>query len=421
MPYRHKIRFRIFLTYPVLGLLLSVFMLVFLKTAFTKLERRFMDSYLTEELEHFIKLTDQNPALTMQRSKNWVAHKVAANNSSDELAYLSSYPEGIHEIERNQHGYDIAIKERNHARYIIIYDDTDFETLEYNLMTYFIAAVFIILWLATWYGLWFSKKVIEPVTSLATRIKMLNPEKATGYLAQDYTDDEVGILALEFDAYSRRLQALIQREREFTGNASHELRTPLAVIMASSEGLLLRPDITEPIRLRVQRIQSSAIQMAACLDTLLNLARHPVSFNDTTNKSELVAIIEQLIVEHSVLVSKNVKIIKEIQGQPDINAPGPIISMLMGNLIKNAFTFTSKGSVTIFLNNHEFSVIDTGQGIDNADIEQIFERGYRGASSQGSGLGLAISKRICEHYNWQLKIKSSKNKGTHVQWIFNPP
>ncbi|MGZ8193967.1 MAG: sensor histidine kinase, partial [Methylobacter sp.] len=200
MPYRHKIRFRIFLTYPVLGLLLSVFMLVFLKTAFTKLERQFMDSYLTEELEHFIKLTDQNPALTMQRSKNWVAHKVAANNSSDELAYLSSYPEGIHEIERNQHGYDIAIKERNHARYIIIYDDTDFETLEYNLMTYFIAAVFIILWLATWYGLWFSKKVIEPVTSLATRIKMLNPEKATGYLAQDYTDDEVGILALEFDA-----------------------------------------------------------------------------------------------------------------------------------------------------------------------------------------------------------------------------
>ncbi|MFZ2311048.1 MAG: ATP-binding protein, partial [Methylobacter sp.] len=61
-----------------------------------------------------------------------------------------------------------------------------------------------------------------------------------------------------------------------------------------------------------------------------------------------------------------------------------------------------------------------GQGIDTDEIGQIFERGYRGQSSQGSGLGLAISKRICDYYGWQLNIESLKNEGTYVQWVFNP-
>jgi signal transduction histidine kinase len=421
MRYRHKIRFRIFLTYPALALLLGIFMCLFLKIAFNSLESQFMNSYLTEELEHFIKLTEQNPALSMQRSKNWAAYRVDANKPVDEVNFLSGYPEGIHDVEHNQHSYDVAIKDRNKLRYIIVYDDTDFEMLEYNLMIYLVAAVFIILWLATWCGLWFSKKALEPVTSLAASIKMLNPEKAVGYLSEDYTDDEVGILALEFDAYSQRLQALIQREREFTGNASHELRTPLAVIMAASEGLMLRPDLPKDIGLRIARIQRSAHEMAGSLDTLLQLARNTVSLNGTIDKTELDAVVEQLIEDHcSLPPGKQVKVIKKIHGHPRINAPGPIISMLMGNLIKNAVTYTDEGSVTIFLNEHEFSVTDTGQGIDTDEIGQIFERGYRGQSSQGSGLGLAISKRICDYYGWQLKIESCKNKGTYVQWVFNP-
>jgi len=59
--------------------------------------------------------------------------------------------------------------------------------------------------------------------------QMLNPEKAVGYLSEDYTDDEVGILALEFDAYSQRLQALIQREGSLP-QCQSRMRTPLALL-----------------------------------------------------------------------------------------------------------------------------------------------------------------------------------------------
>lgn len=418
MAYRHNIRFRIFVTYPVLGLLLGLFMLVFLKISFQSLERQFLDSYLAQELDHFIKLAENDPGLTLTRSKNWVIFKGDANNPYPELMFLSRYRDGIHDVVQNQHGYDIAIKTQNRVRYTLIYDDTDFEELEHNLVLYLVTAVLIIFCLAIWYGLWFSKKMIEPVASLASRIKLLDPEKASGYLSEDYPDDEVGILALEFDAYSRRLQALIQREREFTGNASHELRTPLAVIMATSEGLLAKQDISNEVALRIERINRSAREMAERLDTLLSLARNPVSADEASDKTHLVDIVEQLIDDHSALLSGEVKVVKNIQGYPTIPAPSPIVSMLMENLIKNAFLYTEQGSVTISLTEREFTVKDTGQGIDEKDLGRVFDRGFRGALSQGSGLGLAISKRICEYYHWRLTIESSKQAGTLVRWRF---
>lgn len=418
MAYRHNIRFRIFVTYPVLGLLLGLFMLVFLKISFQSLERQFLDSYLAEELDHFIKLAENDPGLTLTRSKNWVIFKGDANNPYPELMFLSRYRDGIHDVVQNQHGYDIAIKTQNRVRYTLIYDDTDFEELEHNLVLYLVTAVLIIFCLAIWYGLWFSKKMIEPVASLASRIKLLDPEKASGYLSEDYPDDEVGILALEFDAYSRRLQALIQREREFTGNASHELRTPLAVIMATSEGLLSKQDISNEVALRIERIYRSAREMAERLDTLLSLARNPVSADEASDKTDLVDIVEQLIDDHSALLSGEVKVVKNIQGYPTLPAPSPIVSMLMENLIKNAFLYTEQGSVTISLTEREFTVTDTGQGIDEKDLGRVFDRGFRGASSRGSGLGLAISKRICEYYHWRLTIESSKRVGTLVRWRF---
>lgn len=419
MPYRHKIRIRIFLTYPVLGLLLGLLMLIFLKMSFQSLERQFLDSHLTEKLDYFIKLTREEPNMTTMRSNDWVVFKGDENNPRRELSFLSHYPEGIHELDFGLYDYDVIIKKHNQVRYTLIYDNTGLERLERNLIFYLIIAVFIIFLLAIWYGLWFSKKVIEPVTSLARRIKMMNPEKISGYLSDDYTDDEVGRLALEFDAYSRRLQALVQREREFTANASHELRTPLAVIMAASEGLLSKPGIPEDVVQRIERIDRSAKEMAERLETLLTLARNPVSDGETTDKTDLVSLLDQLIEDHGMLLSSQVRVVKNVQEHPFISAPSPIVSMLMSNLIKNAFLYTRDGTVTISLNQHEFAVMDTGQGIDEKDLGRIFDRGYRGSLSQGSGLGLAISKRICEYHGWRLSLESIKNVGTTVRWVFS--
>jgi signal transduction histidine kinase len=419
MSYRHKLRFRVFLSYPVLGFLISLFMVLFLQFAGEALERQFMENFLIEELEHFIELSDKDPDSVQQKSKNWVIFKVENDNTPPDMDFLSNFPEGTHDVEYKGKMYDLGVIKREKMQYYILYDDANFESLEHKLMIYLIAGCFIILWLTTWYGLTISKKVLEPITSLAAQIKTLDPENTSKYLVQNYAEDEVGILALEFDAFCERLHSLIRREREFTGNCSHELRTPLAVILAASENIATQKELPEHLKQKVLRIKRSAYEMSARLDVLLTLSRKQEEGEAYTDKIYLHTIIEQLITENQDLLTAEVKVVSDIQLSPYVKAPQSIAAMLMGNLIKNAFVYTKTGTVTINLQSNCFSVTDTGSGIAVEEVDKVFDRGFRGRESLGSGLGLNISKRICDHYGWPLEIKSEINKGTSVKWTFH--
>lgn len=419
MRYRHKIRFRILLSYSVLGLLISLFTVLFLLFSFKTLEQQFLDNYLHEELEHFISLTEEIPNLEQQKSKSWVVYKVDKNIKPKHLSFLLDYPEGTREIEHAGKFYHLGVIKRDDWNYYILYDETALEQRELNLMTFLIVCSVTIVLLATWYGFSLSKKVIEPITSLATRIKTLDETTGTPYLAQDYADDEVGALALEFDAYRQRLQSLVRRERDFTGNASHELRTPLAVITVSSESLYLNPALPQNLKQKVQRIRRSADEMAARLDVLLTLAREQQPGQKSAENTNILAVIEQLVEDHHDLLKPDVSVSYTINASPNVNAPYAIVAMLVGNFIKNAFANTCAGSVHFILNDSRVSIEDTGKGIPAEDLDRIFERGYRGETSQGSGFGLEISKRICEYYGWQLAMSSQLHIGTRIDWGFS--
>ncbi len=419
MRYRHKLRFRIFLSYSVLGLLISLFTMLFLMFAFKTLEQQFLDNYLNEELEHFIKLTEEIPTLEQQKSKNWVVYKIRKNATPKHLTYLLDYPEGIREIKHGDKFYHLGVKRSGDARYYILYDETMLEKREFNLMTFLVVCSFTIVLLATWYGLSLSKKVIEPITSLSTRIKTLDEATSTPYLAKDYAYDEVGVLALEFDAYRERLQSLVRREREFTGNASHELRTPLAVITVCSESLYLNASLPENLKQKVHRIRRSADEMAARLDVLLTLAREQQAGQKSAENTNVLTVIEQLVEDHHDLLLPGVEVSYSIDATPEVNAPYAMVAMLIGNLIKNAFANTTSGSIKFVLSDCSLAIEDTGKGIPAKDLDRIFERGYRGESSRGSGFGLEISKRICEYYDWQLEITSRINIGTCINWVFS--
>lgn len=104
---------------------------------------------------------------------------------------------------------------------------------------------------------------------------------------------------------------------------------------------------------------------------------------------------------------------------------------ILNNLIGNAIKYTEKGSVsvevkTINENNKNFasiSVIDTGIGIKEENIKQIFEE-FRQVSEglsrqfEGTGLGLTITKRFVELMLGQIRVKSEFGKGTSFEVIF---
>lgn len=418
MPYRHNIRFRIFLSYPVLGLLVSLIVIIFFVFSFMQLEKRFLKDFLTEELNHFIELTHKNPELTQQKARNWVAIKTDPLHPIDFLQPLTTYLPGVYDVFIEGRIFDIAVAENNGTRYYLIYDDSKLEALEESLLAYMIAGAFIIVWAATGYGIWFSKQVIKPIINLANRVRVLSDEGSKRALAPDYANDEIGFLASEFDAYIQRIHELILREKEFTGNASHELRTPLAVILVACEGLLLRQNLPDDIKQRVRRIERSAEEMKNRLEVLLILARNPEQQDIFHSQTELEPLLNHIIDDHASSLSPSVRVITKIRGRPVISAPYTILSMTFGNLIKNAFSHTTQGSVIIEANATGVKVIDTGRGIPQDQMEHIFERGFKGDFSDGQGLGLALVRRICDYYHWQLEIDSVPEQGTSVRVKF---
>jgi signal transduction histidine kinase len=91
---------------------------------------------------------------------------------------------------------------------------------------------------------------------------------------------------------------------------------------------------------------------------------------------------------------------------------------VVSNLIRNAFTFTSSGSVTITVDDNSITVKDTGTGIRSEEIGKVFQKHFKGTGSPGSGIGLSLVKRICDRYEWEIILISTEGQGTSAQLIF---
>lgn len=90
--------------------------------------------------------------------------------------------------------------------------------------------------------------------------------------------------------------------------------------------------------------------------------------------------------------------------------------VLLGDesLVRNAFSYTAAGKVSIRQGVHALTVSDTGLGIPGAAVDQVFLRHFRDMASQGAGIGLTLVKRICDRHGWRVRLESGERQGTSV-------
>ena len=110
----------------------------------------------------------------------------------------------------------------------------------------------------------------------------------------------------------------------------------------------------------------------------------------------------------------------EVQTNPELilSADVGLVEILVSNLIRNAFSYTASGTVTVQQDANTLTVTDTGKGIPGHAIEQVFVRHFRDMTSEGAGIGLSLVKRICDRYGWQVQLESSQKQGTTVKVSF---
>jgi two-component system, OmpR family, sensor kinase len=229
----------------------------------------------------------------------------------------------------------------------------------------------------------------------------LHPRMDTTRLA----GGELRVLAESFNRMLDRLAEAFAAQRDFIADASHELRTPLTVIGGQLEVLAAQEHpAPEEVR-RVERLVSAEIARTSRLvDDMLLLARSERRDFLQYRELELEPFVAELWLGARIGQERRF----ELSPIPDaiLTADPDRLAQALRNLIRNAVEHTRApdGLVRLEVTARpgqivRFVVLDDGPGIDDDELEQVFERFHRtdddrSRKTGGAGLGLAIVRAI---------------------------
>ena len=235
-------------------------------------------------------------------------------------------------------------------------------------------------------------------------------------------DDEVRELTDALLRYSKRLAHFLERERQFTRDASHELRSPLTVIRMAASILLEDPDLGDSKRRRTaQRIQRACHDMEELTNAFLLLARE----SETGLPTEALCLNDLIAdeVERAKVLAADKPVTAEVRSTHRVflEAPEKVLSILLGNLLRNAFSYTDAGEVVVEIGpRSKVRIRDTGVGMAAEKIEEMFRPFVRGEGNRrgGHGVGLTIVRRLSDRFGWPITIVSEPGVGTTVEINF---
>ncbi|WP_095080046.1 HAMP domain-containing sensor histidine kinase [Pseudomonas sp. Irchel s3h17] len=374
---------------------------------------------------------DLQRMLLMDNTSEW-SHRP----EPDQLFYFSGGPgafdlpkdlrhldSGFHEVFREQLSYHAMVEIVDGRRYVLLQDQSDFEERERVLFAVVLVGFVLSLALAVFLGWVLARKVMAPVVRLARQVR--HRDQLLGLappLAPDYATDEVGELAVAFDATLGRLRQALNRERLFTSDVSHELRTPLMVLASSCELLLENPGIDQRGRAQVERIARACVEMRELVQTFLMLARSQRDETSGAPQMTLGQVAQDLIgLWRAPVEAKGLELVYNAGNPLDTRYNATLLHAVMGNLLRNALHYTDSGFIRLTLLPSGFLVEDSGVGIPEEKREAMFEPFVRGSENRGEGLGLGLSlvQRICENQGWSVSLSTMEPNGCrfHVELL----
>jgi signal transduction histidine kinase len=385
------------------------------------LERRLIDETLTAELDDYVVRRERNPHSLPERTATIRAFVVTPDGNSTQVPKaVTELVPGRHRLVLDGIAYRAAVRSVGEQRFVVLYDVTALRRREQGFLLMLAVSVLMITVISAFAGRWLAGRAIAPVTELIRRVSERQPEEdAPPPLAAQFPWHEVQRLAADFDNYLLRLHDFIERERLFTGDVSHELRTPLAVIQGATDLLMADPELDTKNRHRVARIDRAVAEMGEISGALLALAREQDAPAVQGTGCDVAAVVEELVSRHRQLLhGKPVTLTMKVIEQPEVVADHAVLAMVIGNLLRNALTFTDSGEVRISLESGAVLVEDSGQGLQTSEIPQLFRPYVRGGNSKGAGLGLSLVQRLCKRQGWEVTLADRPGGGTIARLTF---
>ncbi|MFN8433525.1 MAG: ATP-binding protein [Anaerolineales bacterium] len=298
------------------------------------------------------------------------------------------------------------------------YGRTLFESFRasmFDALTYAVVASVVVALLVSWF---LSRRIVAPVQNLADASLSLANGNYSERVQVDGLD-EIAKLATRFNHMAAQLEQVESMRRQLIGDVTHELRTPLTSIKGYMEGLVdgVLPANAETFN----QIHHEADRLSRLVDDLQELSRVEAKAYSLDLRSVNVSTLVQTTLKRlsPQATAKRITLRSSLPADLEpILADEDRIMQVLVNLTANAVQYTPEGGeVLISASQHgneiHISVKDTGIGIPQEHLANIFTRFYRVDKSRsrhaggGSGIGLTIAKHIIEAHGGRIWAESA--------------
>ncbi len=381
---------------------------------------------LTEESQHYINVLETRPDFPEPNTYNMTGYLLRSGQSLETIPeHVRAFEPGFHNLREGDKRPLLYISDSNQGRLFLVFDQEQVGRLALWFGMVPLTLVLVLVYLATWLTYRLSRRAVSPIIWLANMVRDFDPQKPDlSVLSPERVpsdvEGETQVLAEALHAFALHQNQLIERERNFTRDASHELRSPLTVIKLASEVLCSDGNLDRFEQRNVDRIGRAARDMEALIEAFLLLARDSASGMPSEDFLLETVVREEMERAEPMLDDQRVQMRLEKGSCCMIHAPTKVVGILIGNLIRNACSYTEDGEIVVRTSCGRLEISDTGVGIAEYELKSIFQPFYRasGAAPGGHGVGLSIVRRLCERFGWEVSLESEAGRGTTAVLLF---
>lgn len=221
-----------------------------------------------------------------------------------------------------------------------------------------------------------------------------------------------------------KLREMDEFKSRFFTNITHEFRTPLTVILGMSDQLI-NQEKDQDIKKKIGLIRRNGDNLLRLVNQIMDLSKlESNSLKLHYIQGDVLSYIKYIVESlHSLANAQNIMLrVESDQAKIVMDYDADRLLQMLYNLLSNAIKFTPSGGKVIvradvFDHLLHISVADTGVGIPEEDLPQLFQRFYQAknqmhAKAGGSGIGLSLTKEMAKAMGGSIEVESNINVGS---------
>ncbi|MBI4973586.1 HAMP domain-containing histidine kinase [Candidatus Roizmanbacteria bacterium] len=290
--------------------------------------------------------------------------------------------------------------------------------LQYKYSTQLIIGLFILLAIIGFIAVY---RITRSIGFLSSQMMKVSSKTLDKRVTSFKGNDEIAQLAKTINELLDRLDKAFKRERQFIADVAHEMKTPIATLRSSFEVTLQKERSNDEYKKIIKDSITETDRLTTTLKDVLDLAWSEVPNESLKGIFDLSELINEMAeIAQKLGSKKQIEITHSISPHIQMIGFRERLGRALLNIVDNAIKYTRhNGKVHISLikeyNNALITIKDNGQGIEESEIEHIFDRFYRGSKAEkifGAGLGLAIAQATVSIHRGVIQVKSKPGVGS---------